>query len=240
MILIPLRSSERVYSPAKVTAGLIAANVAIFLYQVSLSPRALNDFVTQWGIVPDRLNVASLVTSMFLHGGWLHILGNMLFLWVFGRNVEDLIGGTRYLALYLVCGVAAGIVQVIANPSSPLPTIGASGAIAGIMGAYLIRFPRTHIKTLFFFFFVTTLEIPGCVSPAVLVRHSIFQRVRLAGRDRLHRRRRGLVRARRRIHRRDAADPPVPGPAKMADLVFGRVAPRLPRPGRCLRSLNAG
>lgn len=161
MILIPLRSSERVYSPAKVTAGLIAANVAIFLYQVSLSPRALNDFVTQWGIVPDRLNVASLVTSMFLHGGWLHILGNMLFLWVFGRNVEDLIGGTRYLALYLVCGVAAGIVQVIANPSSPLPTIGASGAIAGIMGAYLIRFPRTHIKTLFFFFFVTTLEIPA-------------------------------------------------------------------------------
>src|SRR5580698_7220678 len=100
MMLIPLRSSERVHSTPKVTAGLIAVNVAVFLYQVSLPPRALNDFVNQWGIVPDRFNPASLVTSMFLHGGWLHILGNMLFLWVFGRNIEDLIGGTRYLMLY--------------------------------------------------------------------------------------------------------------------------------------------
>ncbi|HEY1759931.1 MAG TPA: rhomboid family intramembrane serine protease [Bryobacteraceae bacterium] len=163
MLLIPLRSSERVYATAKVTAGLIAVNVAIFLYQASLSPRALNEFVTQWGIVPDRLNLASLVTSMFLHGGWLHILGNMLFLWVFGRNVEDLVGGIRYLILYLVCGIAAGVVQIIANPSSNLPTIGASGAIAGIMGAYLIRFPRSHIRSLFWLIFFTTLDIPAAV-----------------------------------------------------------------------------
>jgi membrane associated rhomboid family serine protease len=163
MILIPLRSSERVSSTAKVTAGLIALNAAIFLYQVSLSPRALNDFVTQWGVVPDRLNLVSLLTSMFLHGGWLHILGNMLFLWVFGRNVEDLIGGTRFLILYLVCGLAAGVVQVIANPYSRVPTIGASGAIAGIMGAYLIRFPRSHIRTLFWLIFATTLDIPAAL-----------------------------------------------------------------------------
>jgi membrane associated rhomboid family serine protease len=161
MILIPLRSSERISSRANVTAGLIALNTVIFLYQVSLPTRALNDFVTQWGIVPDRLNPASLVTSMFLHGGWLHILGNMLFLWVFGRNVEDLIGGTRYLMLYLACGVAAAAVQIISNPYSRVPTIGASGAIAGIMGAYLIRFPRSHIKTLFWLIFATTLEIPA-------------------------------------------------------------------------------
>ena len=161
MILIPLRSSERISSKANVTAGLIALNTVVFLYQVSLPARALNDFVTQWGIVPDRLNLASLVTSMFLHGGWLHILGNMLFLWVFGRNVEDLIGGTRYLMLYLACGVAAAVVQIISNPYSRVPTIGASGAIAGIMGAYLIRFPRSHIKTLFWFIFATTLEIPA-------------------------------------------------------------------------------
>jgi membrane associated rhomboid family serine protease len=161
MILIPLRSSERVYATARVTAGLIVVNVAIFLYQVSLPPRALNDFVTQWGVVPDRLYLPSLVTSMFLHGGWLHILGNMLFLWVFGRNVEDLIGGTRFLILYLLCGVAAAIVQIISNPYSRVPTIGASGAIAGIMGAYLIRFPRTRVNTLFFFIFFTTLEIPA-------------------------------------------------------------------------------
>src|SRR5580698_5252425 len=164
MILIPLRSSERVYSTAKVTAGLIAVNVAIFLYQATLSPRALNDFVTQWGVVPDRLRLVSLITSMFLHGGWLHILGNMLFLWVFGRNVEDLIGGTRFLLLYLACGVAAGIVQVIFNAYSPLPTIGASGAIAGVMGAYLIKFPRSHIVTLFpILIFFTTLEIPAAL-----------------------------------------------------------------------------
>lgn len=161
MILIPLRSSERISKKANVTAGLIALNAIVFLYQVSLPTRALNDFVTQWGIVPDRLNPASLVTSMFLHGGWLHILGNMLFLWVFGRNVEDLIGGTRYLILYLGCGVAAAVVQIVSNPYSRVPTIGASGAIAGIMGAYLIRFPRSHIKTLFWLIFATTLEIPA-------------------------------------------------------------------------------
>lgn len=160
-MLIPLRSSERVYARAKITATLIALNVAIFLFQVSLPPEALNDFVMQWGIVPDHLQLASLVTSMFLHGGWMHILGNMLFLWVFGRNVEDLIGGMRFLGLYMVTGVLAGIVQVIFNPYSRVPTIGASGAIAGVMGAYLVKLPRTRIYTLLFFLFVTTVEIPA-------------------------------------------------------------------------------
>ncbi len=161
MLLIPLRSSERVYATAKVTATLIAVNVAIFLYQVSLPPAEMNDLVMRWGVVPDRLQLATLVTSMFLHGGWLHIVGNMIFLWVFGRNVEDLIGGARYLALYFACGIVAGIVQVISSPYSPVPTIGASGAIAGIMGAYLMKLPRTNINTLFFLFFVTTFEIPA-------------------------------------------------------------------------------
>jgi membrane associated rhomboid family serine protease len=161
MILIPLRSSERVYSTAKITAGLIALNTVIFLYQATLPAAALNDFVTEWGVVPDHLNVATLVTSMFLHGGWLHILGNMLFLWVFGRNLEDHIGGGRFLALYLACGVVAGIVQVISNPYSRVPTIGASGAIAGVMGAYLIRFPRSTIHTLFFLLFILFVDIPA-------------------------------------------------------------------------------
>lgn len=161
MILIPLRSSERVYSMPKVTAGLIGVNMLIFLYQVSMPEPVLNEFVAQWGLVPDRLNVATLVTSMFLHGGWLHVLGNMLFLWVFGRNVEDQIGGMRYLGLYLTCGIIAAIVQVIANPYSRVPTIGASGAIAGIMGAYLIRFPRTTIHALFFLILILFLDIPA-------------------------------------------------------------------------------
>jgi membrane associated rhomboid family serine protease len=160
--MIPLRSTERVYATAAVTGSLIAVNTVVFLYQATLSPYALNQFVGDWGIVPDRLHIASLFTSMFLHGGWMHLLGNMLFLWVFGRNVEDLIGSGRFLVFYLLCGLAAAVVHVIFNPYSRMPTIGASGAIAGVMGAYLIRFPRARIITLVpIFFFITTMEIPA-------------------------------------------------------------------------------
>ncbi|HEY2845069.1 MAG TPA: rhomboid family intramembrane serine protease [Bryobacteraceae bacterium] len=160
--MIPLRSSERVYSRTVVTGSLIAVNTVIFLYQATLSTYRLNQFVTNWGIVPDNLHVISLFTSMFLHGGWLHLLGNMLFLWVFGRNVEDLIGGGRFLIFYLLCGLASAVAQVLANPYSPLPTIGASGAIAGVMGAYLIKFPRSQIDTLaVLFIFFTRIAIPA-------------------------------------------------------------------------------
>ncbi|HTB12638.1 MAG TPA: rhomboid family intramembrane serine protease [Bryobacteraceae bacterium] len=162
--MIPLRSTERIYSTAVVTASLIAVNILIFLYQVSLGPGE-DQFARQWGIIPDQMRgigLVTLVTSMFLHGGWLHVLGNMLFLWVFGRNVEDLIGGPRFLVFYLLGGIAAGIVHVIVNAYSTVPTIGASGAIAAVMGAYLVKFPRSRIVTLIFiFFFVTTAEIPA-------------------------------------------------------------------------------
>jgi len=163
--MIPLRSTERVYSTAVVTASLIAVNTLIFLYQATLSTYALNTFVTEWGIVPDQMRgwgMITLFTSMFLHGGWMHLIGNMLFLWVFGRNLEDLIGGARFLAFYLLCGIAAGVVHVIVNSHSVLPTIGASGAIAGVMGAYLLKFPRARIITLIpIFVFFTTVEIPA-------------------------------------------------------------------------------
>jgi len=160
--MIPLRSTERVYAPATVTASLIAINTVIFLYQATMSPYALDQFVRQWGIVPDRLFLPSLMTSMFLHGGWLHLLGNMLYLWVFGRNVEDLIGSGRFAIFYILCGLASAVVHIIFNPYSRVPTIGASGAIAGVMGAYLVKFPKARIITLaFIFFFVTTLEIPA-------------------------------------------------------------------------------
>jgi membrane associated rhomboid family serine protease len=160
--MIPLRSSERVYSRTLVTGTLIALNTIIFLYQNTLSTYQLNQFVTTWGIVPDDLHLITLLTSMFLHGGWLHLLGNMLFLWVFGRNIEDLIGSARFLAFYLLCGLVAGVVQVLANPYARVPTIGASGAIAGVMGAYLIRFPRSQIDTLvLLIIFFTRLTIPA-------------------------------------------------------------------------------
>jgi membrane associated rhomboid family serine protease len=163
--MIPLRSTERTYSTAVVTASLIAVNTLVFLYQATLNPYDLNAFVTQWGIVPDQmrgLGLLTLVTSMFLHGGWMHLIFNMLFLWVFGRNLEDLIGGPKFLVFYMLCGIAAGIVHVIVNAYSRLPTIGASGAIAGVMGAYLVKFPRARIVVLLpIIIFFTTFEVPA-------------------------------------------------------------------------------
>lgn len=160
--MIPLRSTERIYAPAVVTTGLIVINTIVFLYQATMSPYQLNMFVEQWGIVPDQLRMVTLLTSMFLHGGWIHLIGNMLFLWVFGRNVEDLLGGPRFTAFYLLCGLISAAVQVIASPYSRVPTIGASGAIAGVMGAYLIKFPRARIVSLVaIFVFITTMEIPA-------------------------------------------------------------------------------
>jgi membrane associated rhomboid family serine protease len=164
--MIPLRSTERVHTKSIVTATLIGVNVLIFLYQASLSRYGLELFVETFGIVPDEISghLYTLLTSTFLHGGWMHLIGNMLFLWVFGRNVEDLIGSSRFLGFYIACGVVAGIIQVISSPYSRIPTIGASGAIAGVMGAYLIKFPKARIVTLVpIFIFITTMEIPAAL-----------------------------------------------------------------------------
>ncbi|HLG97366.1 MAG TPA: rhomboid family intramembrane serine protease [Bryobacteraceae bacterium] len=161
--MIPLRSSEPHYTRPRVTLLLIAINVAVFLYELSLgNGYRLNYFIAHYGIVPDRLNVASIFTSMFIHGGFLHILGNMWFLWVFGRGVEDVLGHAKYLFFYLLCGVAAAVAHVMINAGSTVPTVGASGAIAGVMGAYLVTFPRARIVTLvLLFIFITTVDIPA-------------------------------------------------------------------------------
>ena len=169
--MIPLRSSERTTSAPTVTLILIAINVAVFLYELSLpnyppyirSPGiTLNSFITTYGIVPDRLYASSLLTSMFLHGGFLHIIGNMWFLWIFGKGIEDILGHGRFLIFYLLCGILAAIAHILSNPFSPAPTVGASGAIAGVMGAYLVKLPRARIVTLVFvFIFVTTIDIPA-------------------------------------------------------------------------------
>jgi membrane associated rhomboid family serine protease len=162
--MIPLRSSEPHYSRPTATLAIIAANVAVFLYELSLgmSSNSLNRFIMHYGVVPDELHYSSILTSMFIHGGFLHIAGNMWFLWVFGRGVEDLLGHTKYLFLYFVCGFAAAFLYILVNSNSTAPTIGASGAIAGVMGAYLIKFPRAHIVTLVFIIvFITTVDIPA-------------------------------------------------------------------------------
>jgi len=149
---------------------LIAINILVFLYQLTLSDAAsdsaLTRFIFRWGAVPDEIahghDLFALLTSMFLHGGWLHVAGNMLFLWVFGDNVEDAMGHARYLLFYLLCGLVAGLAQVAIEPSSLTPLVGASGAIAGVLGAYILLFPRGKIRTLVFLgYFVTIVMIPA-------------------------------------------------------------------------------
>jgi membrane associated rhomboid family serine protease len=162
--MIPLSDSERSYSALVVTMALIVVNVLVFLYEVSLDSYSLNYLFARYGIVPARFEYIDLLTSMFLHGGWLHLIGNMWFLWIFGDNVEDLLGHGRFLLFYLLCGVAAGLTHVAIAPDSRIPTVGASGAIAGVMGAYMVRFPRSTITTLVpVFVFLTTVEVPAAL-----------------------------------------------------------------------------
>ena len=160
--MIPLRTSERTYSTPTVTFTLIAINLVVFLFEITMPEWQLNRIIRLYGLVPEYFRPSMLFTSMFLHGGWLHVLGNMWFLWIFGKGIEDLLGHGKFLVFYLVCGIAAGFIHVLANYNSPVPTIGASGAIAGVMGAYLIKFPRASIVTLIFIFiFFTTVDIPA-------------------------------------------------------------------------------
>jgi membrane associated rhomboid family serine protease len=160
--MFPLKDTEPSYSRPVVNIALIAVNLLVFLFEYSLGPRTLNAFIEYYGLVPDHFQLSRAFTAMFLHGGWMHVLGNMLFLWVFGGRIEDLLGHAKYLVFYLLCGIVAALGQVVVSPYSTVPMVGASGAIAGVMGAYLIKFPRARILTLVLIvFFVTTIEIPA-------------------------------------------------------------------------------
>jgi len=161
--MIPIHDSHPSYSKPVVTILLIGANVLAFLFLLSLDPFTRNDFIAVFGMVPDRFHVTSLLTSMFLHGGWMHLIGNMLFLWVFGDNIEDILGSWKFLLFYLLCGVAAAGGQYLINPDSRVPMIGASGAIAGVMGAYLLKFPHSRISMIGWFVIIFTFELPAWV-----------------------------------------------------------------------------
>jgi rhomboid family protein len=162
--MIPLRDTRPSHSAPTVTVLLIVTNVVVFLYMVMLDAYSQNDFIRQYAVIPARLNPLALLTSMFLHGGWMHLIGNMWFLWIYGDNVEDVLGHGKYLLFYLVCGITASLAQYAVGPFSRVPMLGASGAIAGVMGAYLIKFPHSRIVTLIpIFFFWTTVEIPAVI-----------------------------------------------------------------------------
>jgi membrane associated rhomboid family serine protease len=162
--MIPLRDVIPTRTPPVVTVGFIALNVAFFLYQQTLGPRALDAFVRTWGLVPADFLWDRVITSMFLHGGWGHIAGNMLYLWIFGDNVEDRLGHVRFVIFYLLCGAAAALAQTFINSDSSLPMIGASGAISGVLGAYLVLFPHSRVLTLIpIIFFIQIVEVPAIV-----------------------------------------------------------------------------
>jgi membrane associated rhomboid family serine protease len=179
--MIPIRDDTPRYSTPYVTYFIIALNVVVFLFELSVgmqSHRQLNSLISEFGVVPVRferalagqsaVNLPSLsltiLTSMFLHGGWLHIIGNMWFLWIFGDNVEDYLGHFKYLVFYLVSGCAAAIAYILLDATSRQPTIGASGAIAGVMGGYLVLYPRARVLTLVFLIvFVTFWWLPAWV-----------------------------------------------------------------------------
>jgi membrane associated rhomboid family serine protease len=158
--MIPLRDDRPTSRFPVVNVTFIAINVLVFLYQVYLqSIGRLDQFIFDWAAIPyDILNnpsphtVLTLFTSMFMHGDWLHIGGNMLYLWIFGDNIEDTLGPFLYVPFYFVCGLAAQAAHILSGPNSPVPTLGASGAIAGVLGAYLVLFPGARVQTLIFMF----------------------------------------------------------------------------------------
>jgi membrane associated rhomboid family serine protease len=179
--MIPLRDTIPSSRFPIVTVGIIAVNALIFLAEIRLAPGALERLFYTWGVVPACFTSArssywqlarvcdlapstymTLFSSMFIHGGWMHIIGNMWSLWIFGDNVEDRMGRGPFLLFYLLSGLAAGAVHIMTNGSSVAPTVGASGAIAGVMGAYLLLFPHSTVITLVpIFFFLQVIELPA-------------------------------------------------------------------------------
>ena len=172
--MIPIGDSVANSSRPVVTWGLIALNVWIFLYEASLGPD-IEGFIRTWGFVPASYFLAAdnapgdwaaryvpIFSSMFLHGGWAHLIGNMIYLWIFGDNVEDRFGHLRFLAFYLLSGVTAALVQAHLHPDATLPTVGASGAISGVLGAYLVLFPTARVYTLVpLLLFFPVVEFPA-------------------------------------------------------------------------------
>ena len=174
--MIPIRDDVPNTTTPWVNYFLIALNIVVFLFEIALAPNARNEFIYQFGVVPSHttallagirvspeIALVPLFTSMFLHASWLHLLANMWALWIFGDNVEDHLGHGRYLLMYMLAGLAGSLLHIAFNPTSQIPSVGASGAIAGVMGAYFVLYPRARVLTLVPFFFVFFLWLPAWV-----------------------------------------------------------------------------
>ncbi|RLI90926.1 MAG: rhomboid family intramembrane serine protease [Candidatus Altiarchaeales archaeon] len=166
--MFPVKDDNPTSTVPWVTYGIIILNLLVFGYEMSLSldEKALINFFDTYGLIPEKIvngqSLFSLFTSMFIHGGFMHIFGNMLYLYIFGNNIEDIMGHRRFILFYLLCGMAASGLQISINPHSTVPNIGASGAIAGVLGAYLLTFPGAKVHTLIFFgYFVRWVKLPA-------------------------------------------------------------------------------
>ncbi len=171
--MLPLKDDVPTLRKPVLTISLIVVNVLVFLYQQSLGPQA-QEFIWQFGAVPWEItnfaslsnsyvpNTMTLFTSMFLHGGWLHLGSNMLYLWIFGNNIEDKLGPVHFIIFYLIAGALAALAFVLLNPSAQVPLVGASGAVAGLLGMYIIAYPRARVLTvLWIFFFIRLVWLPA-------------------------------------------------------------------------------
>ena len=167
--MFPLKDDNPTQTKPIVTIGLIAICVCIFLYQFSLLHSENTFIINSFGMKPKELflnpgltNYSTIFSSMFLHGGFMHLIGNMLFLWIYGNNIEDAMGHIKFLLFYFVCGLAAALSQALVTPNSDIPMIGASGAVSGVLSAYLLLYPKARVSTLIFiFFFITVIRIPA-------------------------------------------------------------------------------
>ena len=160
--MIPLRDVIPSGSTPYITVTLIVINAVAWLYELTIPGDLLPVYLQLYGVVPADFSTPTLVSSMFLHGSWSHFIGNMWYLWIFGDNVEDRVGHGRFIAFYLLCGIVAALGHVAMDPSSTLPTIGASGAIAGVMGAYFVLYPQSRVLTLIpLLFYIEIVELPA-------------------------------------------------------------------------------
>ncbi|HSQ21388.1 MAG TPA: rhomboid family intramembrane serine protease [Coriobacteriia bacterium] len=168
--MIPIRDENPTRRLPWLTILLIGANIAVFVYELSLGPDALQAFWTRWAIVPARFladpfspaELATIVTAMFMHAGWVHLIGNMLYLWIFGNNIEDRFGPLGFAVFYLASGIAASAAQMLATPASTVPNLGASGAVAGVLGAYLLLYPGASVITIIpIFVFIEVARVPA-------------------------------------------------------------------------------
>ena len=184
MFFFPISDDNQSNSKPFVCYSIIAVCCFIFLWQSTLPTDLNQNAIYNFGVIPAALlgdqqsfisPALTVFTSMFMHGGWMHLIGNMVFLWIFGDNIEDSMGHKKFLFFYLICGLLAALLQALINPSSPVPMIGASGAIAGILGAYLILHPKANINVLFWIIiFITVIKVPAFIVLSVWIISQFF------------------------------------------------------------------